>query len=449
MSTMRPTRSIALTLTAGLAMLMISTMVAPTPSAAASAGPLVVSLGTHQFGHLAAPQEIVARASANEVGWESPPPGADGVTFGPWSVDVARDGSVWLLDEVNERLLVWQSGRPERPARTVPLPFKAAGDLALGSDGTIYVTSMPAGGSGDYLYALTPTGQVRWKALLPEQRTAGSLLMMDGVAYYHFTRWTPMTGSDGQPLPAAQQRRLAGPHQPLPGGLRLSETLVSRHELRLSLIDKRGHAVRAWRITSQAELGGVRAKAAMVHDDLVVVLSVDEQARDTALWEYLVLRLPPGGGTTVRFTVAPESRVMWGSEQVTGLRVGPDGRLYQLRSDRKTGVRIARYSLDPKPAPPTTVTPGGGPVPPSTVTSPPSTKVPAPTTPRLQQPTTPSVQPQPTIPSAPVRSAWRTLAPWLAALVAVALAAAAEVWLWRRRRHRHHPAGPERPRPAH
>jgi hypothetical protein len=52
----------------------------------------------------------VAKAGPNEVGWESPPPGADGVTFGPWSFDVARDGSIWLLDEVNERLLVWQPG---------------------------------------------------------------------------------------------------------------------------------------------------------------------------------------------------------------------------------------------------------------------------------------------------------------------------------------------------
>jgi hypothetical protein len=45
---------------------------------------------------------------------------------------------------------------------------------------------------------------------------------------------------------------------------------------------------------------------------------------------------------------------MWGSEHITGLRVGPDGQLYQLRSDRTTGVSIARYSLAPtKPTPPT------------------------------------------------------------------------------------------------
>jgi hypothetical protein len=306
-----------------------------------------VPLGTHTFGHLASSQAIVAKAGPKEVGWESPPPGADGVSFGPWSFDIARDGSIWLLDEVNQRLLLWQPGRPDRPGRTVPLPFKAAVDLALDADGTIYVTSMPAGGSGHYLYALTPTGQVRWKILLPEQRAMGSLLVADGVVYHHFTSWTPMTDSHGQPLPAAEQRRLASPHQPLPGGLQLSEELATPHEVRLSLIDKPGHVVRGWRITSQTELGGVAAKAALVHDDLMVMLHVTEQTKTKFQWECLVLRLAPTEGTRLRFAIAPESRVMWGSEHITGLRVGPDGQLYQLRSDRVTGVSIARYSLTP------------------------------------------------------------------------------------------------------
>jgi hypothetical protein len=460
MSTMRPTRSIALTLTAGLALLMASIMSTSTPSAAASSEPFVISLGTYQFGHLASPQAIVAKASANQVGWEAPPPGADGVVIGPWSFDVARDGSIWLVDEVNSRLLVWQPGRPDRPARTVPLPFAPAVDLALGPDGTIYINSTPAA-QPHYVYALTPTGQVRWKTLAP-QRAMGRLQVVDGVVYYHFESWTPMTDAHGQPLPAAEQRRLASSHQPLPGGLRLSETLVppvTPHELRLNLLDKAGHTLRAWRITSKTELGSIADKATMIHNDLVGTLYVDQQTTTKFQWETLVLRLPPTGGTSVRFAIQPPGRVVWGDEPFTGLRVGPDGQLYQLRTDRTTGVSIARYSLDPKPVPPTTVTPGGGTVPPSTVTPPPATKAPAPTitaptTPPLQQPTTPSIQPQPTIPSVQTpsvqtRSVWRSLAPWLAAVVAVALAAAAEVWWWRRRRHRHHPAGPGQPHPAH
>jgi hypothetical protein len=445
---MRPIRSLTLMLIAGLALLMAGVPASPTQPAAASAAiPMPVPLGTHSFGHLATSQAIVAKAGPKEVGWESPPPGADGVSFGPWSFDLARDGSIWLLDEVNERLLMWQPGRPDRPARTVPLPFKAAVDLALDADGTIYVTSMPAGGSGDYLYALTPTGQVRWKILLPEQRAMGSLLVADGVVYHHFTSWTPMTDTNGQPLPAAEQRRLASPHQPLPGGLQLSEKLATPHEVRLSLIDKAGHVVRGWRITSKTELGGVAAKAALVHDDLVVMLHVTEQTKTKFQWEYLVLRLAPTDGTRLRFAIAPESRVMWGSEHITGLRVGPDGQLYQLRSDRVTGVSIARYSLTPtKTTPPTTTTPGGA-VSPSTVAPSPATSSPAPT---LTAPTTPPEQPPPTGPQVQPRRASRSVLPWVMAVAVPALlAATVGGWLWYRRRH---PAGPRRhgrPRPAH
>jgi hypothetical protein len=52
-----------------------------------------------------------------QVGFFQPPKGMDGVALGPWSFDVARDGSIWLLDEVKHRLLVWRRGRPGRPGR--------------------------------------------------------------------------------------------------------------------------------------------------------------------------------------------------------------------------------------------------------------------------------------------------------------------------------------------
>lgn len=440
---MRPIRPLALVLLGALALLMTTVIGPPMRAVASRADLLVVPLGTHRFGHLALPDAIVAQAGPDEVGWESPPPGADGVSFGPWSFDIARDGSTWLLDEVNHRLLVWRPGLPNQVAKTVPLPFKAAVDLAVSSSGTVYVTSMPAGGSGDYLYALTSSGQVRWKTLLPEQRAMGSLLVVNGVVYFHFTKWTPMTDGRGQPLSTAEQRRLASLHQPLPGGLRLSEKLVSPHELRVSLIDTAGQTVRGWQVTSKTELGGIAVEAAMADEDLVVIPHVSEQTTTRFLWEYLVLRLPPTGRTSVRFAIAPESRVMWGGEHVTGLRVGPDGALYQLRSDRATGVSVARYSLAPaEPAPPTTT--AGGAVSPSTVAPPSATTIPT-----LTPPTTPP-QPALTGPQVQTERTSRSVLPWVMALAVPALlAAGVGGWLWYRRRH---PSGlrrHERPRPAH
>ena len=287
----------------------------------------------------------MAKAGPDEVGWNQPQEGAN---YGPWTFDVARDGSIWLLDEVNNRLLVWQPGRPNQVAQTVPLPFKAAVDIAVSPSGTVYVTSMPAGEPGQ-LYALTSSGAVRWKAPLPD-RVMGHLLMgADGVVYHEFDRlWTPLTDPHGQPLPVAQQRRLASALQPLRGGLRLATTWVSDREVRFTLTDRAGKAVRAWRITSRTDIGGLNCIPALVGGDPVVALGVSQQTTTRFLYEYLVLRLAPSGGTQIRFAL--DARAVWGDDHIA-LRVGPDGQLYQLRSSPDTGVSIARYSLTP-PSPP-------------------------------------------------------------------------------------------------
>ena len=115
---MRPNRRLVpplvrggLALAAGLALLLGGTV---QPAAATSCALLSVPLGTHRFGQLRAPDEIVAHADPHQVGFYQPPKGMDGVAYGPWSFDVAQDGSIWLLDEVNHRLLVWRPGRPGR-----------------------------------------------------------------------------------------------------------------------------------------------------------------------------------------------------------------------------------------------------------------------------------------------------------------------------------------------
>src|SRR5512132_138046 len=309
MSTMRPVRSLSIALVTGLALLLVAALGAPAWPAASAANPLPVTLGTHAFGHLRAPEAIVAKAGPGEVGWNRP---REGPTYGPWAYDVARDGSVWLLDEVNNRLLSWPSGRPGKPARTVPLPFKAADNLALGR-GTIYVTSWPAGsGPQETLYALTPTGQVRWTATLLGTTFGGSLLLGDdGVLYHQWGSslgdqyqqgWAPVTTTAGQPLPVAEQRRRSSPNQPLPGGLRLATRWLSFHEVGFTLVDRAGKAVRAWRVTSKTDVGEVLGfTPSLVGGDPVVALAVSRKTAAKFLYEHLVLRLAPAGGTRLRF----------------------------------------------------------------------------------------------------------------------------------------------------
>jgi hypothetical protein len=177
-------------------------------AAATIISPSLVPLGSHQFGRLRAPDAIVAHAGADDIGFWAPPAGQDGAPFGPWSFDVARDGSVWLLDEVNHRLLVWQPGRPSQPARTVRLPqdpLERVADFAVGPDGTIYATYVPPPGPGPKtlrLCALSPSGQVRWTAPTIDQifnarlriGPDGALYVVGGLeqAGTH-DYWTPLT----------------------------------------------------------------------------------------------------------------------------------------------------------------------------------------------------------------------------------------------------------------
>jgi hypothetical protein len=441
MNAMHPTRPLAaavvrggLALAAGLAFLLG----AAAPPAAASSALAPVPLGTHQFGHLRAPDTVVAHADPDEVGFSRPPPGADGVAFGPWSFDVANDGSIWLLDEVNHRLLVWQPGQVDHPARTVPLPLdplERVGDFAVAPDHTIYATYVPPPGPGSKtlrLCRLDARGRVLWTAATIDEIFNAQLRIGPDNALYVVggqgggLGWTPLTTPAGRALPLADQRRRTSPAQPLPGGLRLTPTHpATGGEWRFTLANQAGHTLRGWRVTSQTELGALGATPALAGGDPVVVLEVSKQTSARFLYEYEVLRLARGG-TSLRFAVTPAVRAVWGDAPVTGVRVGPDGRLYQLRTSPTAGVSVARYSLTPvrKDSPTTTATAP----PPTTGPRVDSGGITAPT---AAGPVTPAVDP------AADRSALGRWLPWLAGVAASALAGLA-LWLLYRRRH---PAG--------
>jgi hypothetical protein len=122
---------------------------------------------------------------------------------------------------------------------------------------------------------------------------------------------------------------------------------VSDHQVHFALIDRTHRVVRAWRVTSATALAVVHATPALIGGDLVVPLDVSHQAsKNTFRWEHLILRLGPTGGTRQRLTL--DARAVWdpdGTTTRTTLRIGADGRVYQLRTDPKTGVSVARYSL--------------------------------------------------------------------------------------------------------
>ena len=102
----------------------------------------------------------------------------------------------------------------------------------------------------------------------------------------------------------------------------------------------------AWRVTSRTPVSGSRAWPALVGGDLVLPLDVTGGHGKAFRWEHLIVRLAPGGGVRQRFSL--DARAVWGgADDGRPLKISSDGNLYQLRTDPKTGVRVAAYSLGP------------------------------------------------------------------------------------------------------
>jgi len=316
----------------------------------ASAGkPILVRLGTHSFGHTRAPDAVVARASAAQVGWQ-----LEGDSSGPETFLVGRDRSIWLHDEVNHRLLVWRAGRPNAVARTITLPFLNAEDVAFGPANTLYFDRAVPELKEFHLYRMSlGTGKMLWnRNLAPEAGNGNTSLRAgpDGRLYAIAggTRWMPVATPDGRPLSIAAQRRGAG-DQPLRGGLRLVTRVMGTHaparELRVSLVDRSGKVARAWRILSRTPVAFTGFYTPdLVHGDPVVVLDVQTGLNTPRIkWEYEVLRLS-ATGTRTRFSL---HRTVYGDNLFADVRIGADGNLYQLGSSPAAGASVSRYSLGP------------------------------------------------------------------------------------------------------
>jgi hypothetical protein len=316
-----------------------------------------VQLGSHTFGHVRSPDAFVVRAGPNQVGFKKGGENCgclDGPQ-GPMLFDVGQNGSVWVLDILNHRLLAWKSGHAARPTRRVVLPNLDIRDFALGRDGTIYLYAVyakpPAGDSGANLWALTPTGKVRWRA---HAETGNALRLGPNGALYSIgasmrnpAGWTPLTTAAGRPLSLAAQRRGTTRFEPLPGGMHLVVSQLGVHEIHFALVDRSRKIVRAWRIRSTTPVALARRSLmpALVGRDLVTGLDVSKQVKGRFLSEHLVMRLSPNG-TRDRFSL--DGKAVWGddgAETITELRIGSDSRLYQLRTNPKTGLRIASYTL--------------------------------------------------------------------------------------------------------
>lgn len=397
--------------------------------------PTTLPLGPHKFGDLRAPEAIVARANAGsgpgEVGFLCP---AEGTCAEPTSFDIGADGTVWVADPTNHRLLGWDAGRPAAPSRSIPLDF-APVDLAVAPEGTIYMSGVKPGDFvGLRLYAYGPDGRRLWNTpLLTPLFNSHMRIGPDGVPYSENPQqgWAPVV-EGGQPLDPEEQLRGVQPNQPIPGAKQLvveaPGDLPVGHlapiDWRVAVATAAGDLQDAWRITASNDLDlALDATPAVVNGDPVVVFAVFDF--ENHLKEHLVLRLSPRGVIEERLALGRGGFV--GGDVVTDVRAGPDGGLYQLQTDPEWGLRIARYSLGgaptPSPAPTARSTPAG---PSETAT----------TTPTISGPTiapTAALSPTPGAPDA--GSGAFSPGTWLALLLGIFIVVlVGGAALWRRRR---------------
>jgi len=332
---------------------------------------ILIRLGSHHFGQTRRPDAIVARAGADEVGWDINE--AEGFHLGPQTLQVGFDRSIWLEDSFNNRLLVWRPDTPDRFARSVPVPYGAGiSDVAFGPSGTLYVTRKLVDPLRLVLAKLDATsGRLLWEHRIGREYAGGpsgdsypvigsdSPLRVDpdGTLRYGVMTglpgdgwgWLPVATAAGKPLPVAAQLGGIDSYQSVASGLRLlgPEFYVPRqdtapHEARYALIDRRGRLVRAWRVVSRTEFDFIHSIApSLVGGQPVIVHDFRKSEGGRETWEYEILRLGRHGASA-QFSLP---RAVWGDGSLDDLRIGPDGELYQLATSPTSGVSISRYSL--------------------------------------------------------------------------------------------------------
>ena len=288
---------------------------------------VTVDLGAHVFGATRGADARVFSArwgrGPGEAGLES---GPETAPTGPGAFDVAADGTVTVLDQVNRRALRLQpdGGRPD----VVPLAVSGAlADLAVDDAGAMHVLeSAAAAGPRPVVRSFDATGAALGGVAVAARTAAQVRIGPDGpiVKEYPGEQWVAAR-------PGTVRGRAA---RPLADG---REVVVLRvgDEVRLALVDRHG-ARRSWVVHSATALGEVQL-AEPLDNRLVAVFRVYEESRD----EFVVVVLG-ARGVERRFSVGSAD---WAEAAALSRFRLAGGALYQLGST-PAGAHVDRFDLE-------------------------------------------------------------------------------------------------------
>jgi hypothetical protein len=241
---------------------------------------------------------------------------------GASAFDIAPDGSVVVLDQLNRRLLFFHRGESDHP-RAMPIRFSGGeGDLAIGQDGTIYVLEATGPPVVD---AYTAAGRLLYRTRVPGSGSQTLGIGASGPIAYSFVSemWFPV-GNGAATSPATSG-------ETFPGG---AEVIVRATDgaHRYQLL---GPHPGAWRLHSATTLGEVEL-AQPYGKGLAVVTRFWTETKA----EFVFVELTPAGAAQ-RFTIDTAEEV----ESGVSSRFRLHGKtLYQLRS-LSSGLEIAAFRL--------------------------------------------------------------------------------------------------------
>jgi hypothetical protein len=288
-----------------------------------------IDVGRAQFGQTRAPSSIIGDLSwgrgDNAIGLDS---GREQSRIGPSAFDVAPDGAVVLLDQVNRRLVKLRRGR----AGHVPIEFSGGeGDLAVDDAGTIYVLDAAR---RPVVRAFTAAGASIASTPLAEATADMIRIGSSGplVHSYPSEMWLP-TGRGRPPLGPERQLASAQAARSVAGGLGVV-VHASPGAVKLALV-RGDRLLHAWLLHGESSFGEVQL-AEPYGDGMVVVVRLWTEKHA----EFRVLRL--GADRLLEsFDVIPAE---WAeSSSLSRFRLHGSS-LFQLRSD-PSGIEIARFEI--------------------------------------------------------------------------------------------------------